>query len=91
MNKYALSKLPMDVLSELAQRHRALRKQHQWSQAELAERSGVSLGSLKRFERTGKISLESLLKLSHTLNRLSDFDNVFYLDEDLNRLFNQSN
>jgi transcriptional regulator with XRE-family HTH domain len=53
------------------------------SQAEMAERSGVSLGSLKRFESTGKISLESLLKLAHLMNRLSDFDNVFKMEKDL--------
>ncbi len=77
MNNYSLSKLPKDVLLEIAERHKELRKELKWTQAEMAERSGVSLGSLKRFERTGKISLESLLSLSHTLNRLHDFDAIF--------------
>jgi hypothetical protein len=34
------------------------------------------LGSLKRFETTGQISLESLLLLADVLNRLDDFDAV---------------
>jgi transcriptional regulator with XRE-family HTH domain len=37
------------------------------TQEGLAKRSGVSLGSLKRFESSGHISLESLLKLALVL------------------------
>lgn len=43
------------------------------SQQSLSQRSGVSLGVLKKFERTGKISLESLLKLALILGCLNDF------------------
>jgi transcriptional regulator with XRE-family HTH domain len=73
---YSLEPTPYDVSRKIAQRHRALRKSLKISQKEMAERSGVSLGSLKRFESSGKISLESLLKLIHLLRRLSDFDHV---------------
>lgn len=76
----------MEVCEALAQRHKLLRKKLRLSQAELAERSGVSLGSLKRFENTGKISLESLLKLAHLIGRLKDFDNVFQPGEDLTKV-----
>jgi transcriptional regulator with XRE-family HTH domain len=55
-------------------------------QAALAEKSGVSLGSLKRFEQTGQISLESLLILSHFFDRLTDFDTVFKSDENWNAI-----
>jgi len=79
---YTISPTPDSVSKELAQRHKALRKQLRLTQAELAERAGVSLGSLKRFESTGLISLESLLKLANLLNRLSDFNEVFKLSED---------
>lgn len=74
---YSINPTPNDIAKELAKHHKALRKQLKLSQAEMAERSGVSLGSLKRFETTGQISLESLLKLAHLLNRLSDFQPVF--------------
>lgn len=69
-------KNPSDYLEEIAFKIRVIRKQCGYSQSELATRSGVSLGSIKRFELTGLISLESLLKLMHLLNRLSDFDAV---------------
>ncbi|MEN0005222.1 MAG: helix-turn-helix transcriptional regulator [Bacteroidota bacterium] len=86
MNPYSLHKLPSDILQETAQQHRFLRRQLKLSQAELAERSGVSLGSLKRFERTGKISFESLLKLAHLLDRLSSFENLFPPKEDFSEI-----
>ncbi|HWZ22513.1 MAG TPA: helix-turn-helix transcriptional regulator [Cytophagaceae bacterium] len=81
--KFGITKNPSDILEEIALKHRSIRKEVGLSQAELAERSGVSLGSLKRFERTGQISLESLLKLAHILNRLDDFDAVLKLNENL--------
>jgi transcriptional regulator with XRE-family HTH domain len=74
--KFGLNKKPADFLQEIAHRHKVLRKQAGFSQSELAKRSGVSLGSLKRFETTGQISLESLLLLSDVLNRLDDFDGI---------------
>lgn len=43
------------------------------TQEGLANRSGVSLGSIKRFESSGEISLKSLLKLAVILECLSDF------------------
>jgi len=47
------------------------------SQKTLSERSGVSFGVLKKFERTGKISLESLLKIAMTLGVLENFKDLF--------------
>ena len=46
------------------------------TQEGLAARSGVSWGSLKRFEHTGLIALDSLLKLAPVLDCLGDFDRV---------------
>ena len=77
MLRFGIEKNPSDILEELALRHKAIRRKAGFSQAELAQRSGVSLGSLKRYESTGQISLESLLKLAHVLNRLEDFDLIF--------------
>ena len=73
-------------MQEIALRHKQIRKESGLSQAELAERSGVSLGSLKRFESSGQISLESLLKLAQILNRLSDFETILKQDADLKRI-----
>lgn len=73
-------------MKQIAERHRALRKRAGYSQSELARRSGVSLGSLKRFESTGQVSLESLLKLVEILDRLEDFEWVLKPGEDLDRI-----
>lgn len=47
------------------------------SQAALSSRSDVSLGSLKRFEQTGEISLSSLIKIAFALGCEDDFDCLF--------------
>lgn len=76
MNGFSL-KTPEEVRRTLAERLKALRLARGWKQATLAERSGVSLASLRRFEESGRVSLESLLALAFTLHRLDDFEGVF--------------
>lgn len=83
---YSLEPTPFEIGKLLAENLRLLRKQSKLSQEEMAERSGVSLGSLKRFELTGKISLESLLKLAHLLGRLNEFDTLFRPTENLDKV-----
>ena len=80
--KYNTIPLPSDTAHQLAERLSGLRKSRKWTQVELARRSGVSLGNLKRFEQQGKISLENLLALAHVLDRLGDFAGVFAYDAD---------
>ena len=80
---YSLDPTPSEVSLELAKRLKEIRKQLKLSQADLADRSGVSLGSLKRFENSGRISLESLLKLAHLLGKLKEFENLLQVDSDL--------
>ncbi|MFY7842509.1 MAG: helix-turn-helix domain-containing protein [Rhabdochlamydiaceae bacterium] len=58
---------------------RDLRLELNLSQKTLSEKSGVSYGSLKKFERTGQISLESLLKLSLILGCMDDFKSLFVI------------
>ncbi|MFV0554582.1 MAG: helix-turn-helix domain-containing protein [Mangrovibacterium sp.] len=83
---YSVNPTPHSIAQELAERHKVLRKQMKLSQADMAERAGVSLGSLKRFESTGQISLDSLLRLAHLLGRLEDFKPVLEVDEDMERI-----
>ena len=59
MGKYSLNKTPQDVLHDLASKVKVLRKEQTLTQPELAKKSGVSIGSLRRFEQTGQISLAS--------------------------------
>jgi transcriptional regulator with XRE-family HTH domain len=61
----------------IAEQARRLRLEHNLSQQTLSERSGVSYGSLKKFEQTGQISMESLLKLAIILGRMDDFKLLF--------------
>jgi transcriptional regulator with XRE-family HTH domain len=86
MGKFGINKYPADIMEELALKHKTLRKKFKLNQGELAERSGVSLGSIKRFESTGQISLESLLKLAQILNRLNDFELVFKQEENFKEI-----
>jgi transcriptional regulator with XRE-family HTH domain len=75
MDRFSLE-TPEQVSKKLASRARALRLAKGWKQITLAERSGVSLASLRRFEESGRISLQSLLELAFALNRLDDFDTL---------------
>ncbi|MGN0246768.1 MAG: helix-turn-helix domain-containing protein [Lachnospiraceae bacterium] len=54
-----------------------LRKRKKISQKELAARSGVSLGSLKRFEQSGEISLQSFTKLAIALEVEKELETLF--------------
>ncbi len=69
-------KTPHDIQRELAGRFKARRLAMNLSQEGLATRSGVSWSSLKRFEYTGLIALDGLLKLALVLGCLADFDRV---------------
>lgn len=53
------------------------RKANKLTQEQLAQKSGVSLGSVKRFERLGEISLSSLVKIAFVLDCEDDFDALF--------------
>lgn len=64
---------PDEIAQQLAQRLRAERLYRDWKQQTLAERSGVSLPTVRRYERTGNTSVENLLKLCHALGRLDEF------------------
>jgi len=86
MGRYSINKLPSDILISTAQNVAALRKELNWTQQDLA---GVSYGSIKRFERFGKISFESLLKIIEVLNRLAEFETLLLPKDDqrLKKLF----
>lgn len=74
-------KSPADVQNELRERFRSRRLKLNLTQEGLARRSGVALASLRRFERTGLIALDSLLALALVLDCLGDFEKVAIEDE----------
>jgi len=67
----------LDIKQRLATRIKKRRKEAKITQAELAERSGVSLGSVKRFEGIGEISLINLLRIASVLGYENDFEKLF--------------
>lgn len=62
---------------EIAKRFVAIRKNRKVSQQKLSILSGVSYASIRRFEKTGDISLSSLVKLALSLQLYDDLDNLF--------------
>lgn len=70
-------KIPADIRQDMAAKAKECRLGLNISQKELAERSGVSLGSVKRFESSGQVSLSSLLEIALVLGRLGDFEALF--------------
>lgn len=62
---------------KLAQRVRNIRRRRKISQEELSRMSGVSYGSVKRFEAMGKISLLSLTKLAMALDMADELRELF--------------
>ncbi|WP_320128460.1 helix-turn-helix domain-containing protein [uncultured Sphaerochaeta sp.] len=76
-------KVQNDIIKEISIRARTRRLELNLTQTGLALRSGVSLGSIKRFETTGEISLSSLLDLALVLDCLDDFSHLFNTEEKL--------
>ena len=62
---------------KLAQRVQNIRRRRSISQEKLASMSGVSYGSIKRFETSGQISLISLTKIAMALDIADDIRNLF--------------
>ena len=62
---------------KLAQRVRNIRKRRSISQEKLSAMSGVSYGSIKRFESSGQISLISLTKIAMALDIADELRNLF--------------
>jgi len=71
------SATPQEINIEIANRIRAIRRRRKISQEKLSEQSGVSLGSVKRFERSGDISLLSLSKIAIALGIEKELQNLF--------------
>lgn len=66
-----------EINTDIANRMVQLRKRKKISQKELSVKSGVSLGSLKRFEQSGEISLRSFTKLAIALEVEGELENLF--------------
>lgn len=70
-------KSPLEISKEISDKIKTARKKLKISQSVLAQKSGVSLGSIKRFETQYEISLISLIKMAIALDLDKDFDDLF--------------
>ena len=70
-------KTSTEINNNIAQKIVRLRKRKKITQKQLAARSGVSLGSLKRFEQSGEISLQSLTKIAIALDVENELEDLF--------------
>ena len=68
----------------ISQNIRTVRKDNKLTQKKLSEKSGVAYATLDKYENTGIISLESLLKICNALDRLKEFESIL-IPEDLRR------
>lgn len=66
-----------EINNDIAQKIVRLRKRKKITQKKLAARSGVSLGSLKRFGQSGEISLQSLTKIAIALDVENELEDLF--------------
>ena len=78
MNNFIFNpKTPNDIAKELVGKIKQHRNKLKISQVQLAVKSGVSLGSIKRFESKYEISLNSFIKILIALNLERDLENLF--------------
>lgn len=66
-----------EITMLVANNTKMLRKRLKISRQKLSELSGVSYGSIKRFEETGNISLLSLTKIAMALDVSGDIKKIF--------------
>lgn len=85
INDFVHTLTEQSVLNGIVTRVKERRKEIKLTQRALAERSGVSYASIRRFESTGEISFNSLLKIASVLNALADF-NILFSNEILSNL-----
>ena len=76
-NQFLNQKTPNEIAKSLADRIKEHRKKLKISQEVLAQKSGVSLGSIKRFETKYEISLQSFIKIAIALDLDGDFEKLF--------------
>ncbi|MDF1878397.1 helix-turn-helix transcriptional regulator [Sulfurimonas sp. SAG-AH-194-C20] len=69
-------KTPLDIQKSLRDTFKQKRLLLKLTQEGVVNRSGVSLGSIKRFESTAEISLTSLLKIANVLECLEEFSSL---------------
>lgn len=76
-NLFLNQKTPNEIVKSLADKIKEHRKKLKISQEALAQKSGVSLGSIKRFETKYEIALQSFIKIAIALDLDKDIETLF--------------
>lgn len=76
-NELFTVKTQTEIAKGIAERVKQRRKENKLTQEELSRKSGVSYGSVKRFETKGEISLSSLINIAIALECEEDFEKLF--------------
>ena len=76
MQKY-IWETPEEITMNVSNHMKRVRKRLKISRRRLSEISGVSYGSIKRFEETGNISFLSLTKIAIALDTPEDIKRIF--------------
>lgn len=63
---------PEEIAELLASQVREDRLRREWTQQTFADRSGVSLPTLRRYERTARTSIEHFRRFCHVVGRLDE-------------------
>jgi transcriptional regulator with XRE-family HTH domain len=66
-----------ETLRVLGERARHLRLLRELLQEEVAERAGVGIATIRRFEKTGMASIENVLRIATALNAERSFEYLF--------------
>jgi len=72
---------PTEIALEVAARLKSRRLAQQLTQEGLARRSGVPLGTLKKFERSGQIAFVSFIRLAIALKDEGALENLLLEEE----------
>jgi transcriptional regulator with XRE-family HTH domain len=73
--------VPSNIAKRISQNMKQRRLDLNLTQALLSKKSGVSFGTLKRFETSAEISLKSLLQLAISLNATELFNDLFKIEK----------
>lgn len=76
LDNYALSN-SNDIAQQLAHDFKQRRIEKNLTREDIAEKSGIALGNIARFEQKGLISLQNLIGLATALGYTAEIKNIF--------------
>lgn len=75
-NMNSILQTPQQVMLDFASRIKDIRIEQNLTQKALAEKVGIAVGTINRFEKCGEIQWNHLLRIALVLGCLEEFDNL---------------